>query len=68
MTPYQEWFSKTKYVPVGVIRVDTSQPIWDNRYGADEENPNSTTDRTYFKKVSGKDLYPGMLIVQKKGK
>ena len=64
----QDENGKTKYVPVGVIRVDTSQPIWDNRYGADEENPNSTTDRTYFKKVSGKDLYPGMLIVQKKGK
>ncbi len=64
----QDENGKTKYVPVGVIKVDTSQPIWDNRYGADEENPNSTTDRTYFKKVSGKDLYPGMLIVQKKGK
>ena len=64
----QDESGKTKYVPVGVIRVDTSQPIWDNRYGADEENPNSTTDKTYFKKVSGKDLYPGMLIVQKKGK
>ena len=33
-----------------------------------EENPNSTDDKTYFKKVSGKDFYPGMLIVQKKGK
>lgn len=57
-----------KYVNVGVIKIDDSQPIWDNRYGAGEENPNNTTDKTYFKKVSGKDLYPGMLIVQKKGK
>jgi hypothetical protein len=59
---------KTKYEVVGSIKVDTSYPIWDNRYGADEENQNSTVDKTYFKKVSGKDFYPGMLIVQKKGK
>jgi hypothetical protein len=57
-----------KYVSVGVIKVDTTFPIWDNRYGADVENPNNTTDKTYFKKVSGKDFYPGMLLVQKKGK
>jgi hypothetical protein len=61
-------FYKTKYEVVGSIKVDTSYPIWDNRYGADEENQNSTVDKTYFKKVSGKDFYPGMLIVQKKGK
>lgn len=59
---------KTQYVVVGSIKVDKNYPIWDNRYGADEENPDSTTDRTYFKKVSGKEFYPGMLIVQKKGK
>ena len=64
----QDESGKTKYVPVGVIKVDSSKPIWDNRYGADEENPNNVTDKTYFKKVSGKDLFPGMLIVQKKGK
>lgn len=57
-----------KYVNVGVIKVDDSKIIWDNRYGAGEENPDTSSDRTYFKKVSGKDLYPGMLIVQKKGK
>ena len=57
-----------KYVNVGVLKVDTSFPIWDNRYGADVENPITTTDKTYFKKVSGKDFYPGMLLVQKKGK
>jgi len=56
------------YVDVGTIKIDDSQPIWDNRYGATDENPGSTVDRTYFKKVSGKDFYPGMLIVQKKGK
>lgn len=59
---------KTKYEVVGSIKVDESQPIWDNRFGADEENPDNKTDRTFFKKVSGKEFYPGMLIIQKKGK
>ncbi|MES2812839.1 MAG: hypothetical protein V4670_10260 [Bacteroidota bacterium] len=59
---------KTNYVVVGSVKVDEDFPIWDNRYGAEEENPDSKTDRTYFKKVSGKEFYPGMLIVQKKGK
>lgn len=59
---------KTKYVVVGSIKVDEEFPIWDNRYGAEEENPDSKTDRTHFKKVSGKEFYPGMLIIQKKGK
>jgi len=59
---------KTEYVVVGAVKVDTDHPIWDNMYGADEENKDAATDRTYFKKVSGKDFYPGMLIVQKKGK
>lgn len=59
---------KTQYVKVGVVKVDSKYPIWDNTYGAQEENPNSTVDRTYFKKVSGKDFSPGMLLVQKKGK
>lgn len=57
-----------KYVSIGIVKVDTTFPIWDNRYGADVENPNNTADKTYFKKVSGKDFYPGMLLVQKKGK
>ena len=59
---------KTQYVKVGVVKVDSKYPIWDNTYGAQEENPNSTVDRTYFKKVSGKEFFPGMLLVQKKGK
>lgn len=59
---------KTKYVVVGSVKVDTDFPIWDNRYGAQDENPENTIDKTYFKKVSGKEFYPGMLIVQKKGK
>jgi len=64
----QDKNGKTEYVVVGSLKVDDSQPIWDNRYGADEENPNSTTDRTFFKKTSGGTFYSGMLIVQKKGK
>jgi hypothetical protein len=59
---------KTEYVVVGSVKVDNDHPIWDNMYGANEENKDATTDRTYFKKVSGRDFYPGMLIVQKKGK
>ncbi|MES2812841.1 MAG: hypothetical protein V4670_10270 [Bacteroidota bacterium] len=57
-----------QYVSVGLVKVDETFPIWDNRYGADVENPNITTDKTYFKKISGKDFYPGMLLVQKRGK
>lgn len=59
---------KTEYVVVGSLKVDDSQPIWDNRYGADEENPDSKVDRTFFKKTGGSTFYAGMLIVQKKGK
>lgn len=59
---------KTEYVEVGTVKVDDKFPIWDNRYGATEENPEQVADRTYFKKVSGKAFFPGMLIVQKKGK
>lgn len=59
---------KTKYVVVGSLKVDTDFPIWDNRFNASEENPDQTSDKTFFKKVSGKEFYPGMLIVQKKGK
>lgn len=59
---------KTDYVSVGTVRVDSKYPIWDNRFGADEENPNSLVDRTYFKKISGGTFYPGMLLVQKGGK
>ena len=64
----QDKNGKTEYVEVGTIKVDTSYPIWDNRYGAEEEHPDTKVDKTYFKKISGKEFYPGMLIVQKKGK
>ena len=64
----QDKNGKTEYVVVGSLKVDDSQPIWDNRYGADEENPANADGKTYFKKTSGKEFYAGMLIVQKKGK
>ncbi|GEP49671.1 hypothetical protein FNO01nite_03430 [Flavobacterium noncentrifugens] len=68
MEQQQDADGKTKYVVVGSIKIDDSFPIWDNRYGAADENPDNKTDKTYFKKVSGKEFFPGMLIVQKKGK
>src|SRR6218665_190367 len=68
MEQQQDADGKTKYVSVGTVKVDSKFPIWDNRYGAADENPDTTTDKTYFKKVSGKEFFPGMLIVQKKGK
>jgi len=55
---------KTKFVQIGTLKVDTKYPIWDNKFAADEENPNQKTDKTYFKKLSGKDFYPGLLIRQ----
>jgi hypothetical protein len=64
----QDKNGKTEYVVVGSLKIDDSQPIWDNRYGADEENPANADGKTYFKKTSGKEFYAGMLIVQKKGK
>ncbi len=64
----QDKDGKTEYVVVGSLKIDDSQPIWDNRYGADEENPANADGKTFFKKTGGKEFYAGMLIVQKKGK
>ncbi|HRH64864.1 MAG TPA: hypothetical protein PLU53_01065 [Bacteroidia bacterium] len=54
---------RTAYNKVGTIKVDKSQ-IWDNRYMATGDSINPV-DRTLFKKVGGKDFFPGMLIKQK---
>jgi hypothetical protein len=54
---------KTVYNKIGVIKVDGKQ-LWDNRYLATGDSVKAT-DRTLFTKVSGKDLYPGLLIKQK---
>jgi hypothetical protein len=51
---------------VGSAKIDTNYEIWDNRYGADDDNPNQAVDATHLKLVSGKDLQPGMLIRQVK--
>lgn len=53
---------KTDYKRVGVIKPDKDL-IWDNRFMAVEEKAkNATLGATTFKKVSGGDFYPGMLI------
>ncbi|WP_234108843.1 MULTISPECIES: hypothetical protein [Chryseobacterium] len=52
-------------VVVGKMKVDTDYPIWDNRYGADEENPNQEVDVTVLRvsKMKG-EIVPGMLLMQ----
>ncbi len=53
---------KTEYRRVGVIEPVKGQ-IWDNRYMAlEEEAIGAELNATTFKKVSGGDFYPGMLI------
>jgi hypothetical protein len=53
---------RTTYKRVGVIS-PVSGEIWDNRYMAVEEGAvGAKLGATTFKKVSGKDFYPGMLI------
>lgn len=52
-------------VQVGKLKVDNDYPIWNNEYGANEENPDQKVDRTVLKIVKMKgDLVPGMLIIQ----
>lgn len=51
-----------EYKRVGIIKPEKGM-IWDNRYwAAEEETENSSLEATTFKKVSGGDFYPGMLI------
>lgn len=53
---------KRVYKRVGVI-APVSNLIWDNRFMAVEEGANNATlGSTTFKKVSGSDFFPGMLI------
>ncbi len=53
---------KTVYKRVGTIQA-LQNLIWDNRYMAFEEGAvGSELGCTFFKKTSGKDFYPGMLI------
>ncbi|MFA5196753.1 MAG: hypothetical protein WC401_13225, partial [Bacteroidales bacterium] len=56
---------KTVYKKVGVVKVDKT--VWDNRYMLAEEKPkDASIDRTLFKKVSGGEFFPGMLLKQSK--
>lgn len=58
----QEKNGRTVYERVGVIK-PVSDLIWDNRFMAIEEKAEGATLRyTTFKKVSGRNFYPGMLI------
>lgn len=53
---------KTEYHRVGTLKPEKDL-IWDNRFMAVEEGAhNATLGFTTFKKVSGGDFYPGMLI------
>lgn len=59
---YTDKDGKTAYKRVGVIQ-PVKGKIWDNRYMAFEENAiGSKLDATTFRKVSGGDFYPSMLI------
>lgn len=54
--------NKVEYKKVGEIK-PVSGMIWDNRYMAKEEGAaGAELGQTTFKKVSGRDFYPGMLI------
>lgn len=53
---------KTEYKRIGVIKVDKNH-IWDNRFNADEENPDNTFEYTVFTGKKNK-YYAGMLIRQ----
>lgn len=53
---------RTQYNRVGIIRPEKNM-IWDNRFmAADDNEEGSNLGYTTFKKVSGGDFYPGMLI------
>lgn len=54
--------NKVEYKKVGEIKPVPGM-IWDNRYMAKEEGAaGADLGQTTFKKVSGRDFYPGMLI------
>lgn len=49
------------YEQVGIIKPEKGK-IKDNRFMAEEESKDTSLRATKFKQVSGKNLYPGMLI------
>lgn len=57
---------KTTYNKVGMIKTSREFGIWDNRYMAGSGTDTTGMPQyTGFKKISGGDFYPGMLIRQK---
>lgn len=53
---------KSEYKRIGVVQ-PVSNMIWDNRFMASEEGADcANLGHTTFKKVSGGDFYPGMLL------
>ncbi|MBL0047200.1 MAG: hypothetical protein IPP32_03785 [Bacteroidetes bacterium] len=57
---------KTSYNKVGMIKASRELGVWDNRYMAGAEGDTAQSHKyTQFKKVSGGEFYPGMLIRQK---
>ncbi|MBR1963683.1 MAG: hypothetical protein IKA19_03145 [Muribaculaceae bacterium] len=60
----QEKDGRVEYKRVGIIKPVPSK-IWDNRYMASEEGAyGADFGATTFKKESGKDFYPGLLVRQ----
>lgn len=56
---------KLSLVQVGKLKVDKDYPIWNNEFGADEENTDKQVDCTVLKLQSIKgEVVPGMLIIQ----
>ncbi len=60
LEPTQEKDGTYSYKRIGVVQPITGK-IWDNRYMV-TENINSEGNATYFKQISGGELYPGLLI------
>lgn len=57
----------TELVQVGKLKVDKDYPIWDNQFGADDDNKQQDVDCTVLKAVSMKgEIVPGMLVIQTK--
>lgn len=65
---FNEEKNQTEYKRVAVLK-PVKGKIWDNRYMAFEEQElGSDLKYTTFRKVSGNEIYPGMLIVEGKYK
>ena len=52
---------RTEYQRIAIVK-PVAEEIWDNRYMTLDEEHNSNINGTTFKKVSGGDILPGMLI------